>query len=159
MASPRWIHQMLKQRGVPFAMCHHAEAFTAQEVAQREHISGHQMAKVVVVIADDRPVELVLPASRHVDLDHVKAVIPANDVRLAEEDELEDYFPDCDLGAMPPLRHWEDVDIFMDESLQGKGEILFQAGSHTEAVRLQFEDWFSLVKPTIASFAEPVGRN
>jgi Ala-tRNA(Pro) deacylase len=64
MATPMWIRKMLELRGIAFEEMHHPEAYTAQEVAQREHFSGHHVAKVVVVIADGRPVELILPASR-----------------------------------------------------------------------------------------------
>jgi Ala-tRNA(Pro) deacylase len=69
MATATWIRQELDQRGVAYQEMHHPEVYTAQEVAQREHVSGHRVAKVVCVIADGRPIELVLPASRRVNLD------------------------------------------------------------------------------------------
>jgi Ala-tRNA(Pro) deacylase len=145
----------LKLRGIPFEELHHPEAYTAQEVAQREHFSGHRVAKVVVVMADGRPVELILPASRHVNLDRVRMVLHAQDVRLATEDEMEDYFTDCELGAVPALRHWKGVEVLMDRSLNAADQILFQAGTHQDAVRLNFRDWYELVRPQVATFSEP----
>jgi Ala-tRNA(Pro) deacylase len=145
---------MLTQRGIPFEELHHVEAYTAQQVAEHEHVSGHRVAKVVVVLADNRPVELVLPASRHVNLDQVATVLGAR-VRLATEKELEQYFSDCEVGAMPPLRHWKDVEVLMDPSLQVEGDIFLQAGTHVDAVRLSFRDWYEMVKPQVASFSEP----
>src|SRR5207302_1752890 len=109
---------------------HHPEAFTAQEVAQHEHVTGHRVAKVVVVMADGRPVEMVLPASRRVLLDRVKDLLGANEARLATEDEMNRYFTDCEPGAIPALRHWQGVDVIMDEALRGPGDVLFQAGTH-----------------------------
>jgi Ala-tRNA(Pro) deacylase len=147
---------MLELRGIRFQELHHAEAFTAQQVAQREHFSGHRVAKVVVVMADGRPAELVLPASRHVDLARVKEALGAASVRLATELEMERYFTDCEVGAVPPLRHWENVAVLMDRSLQVDGDILFQAGTHTDAVRLNFRDWYDLVQPQVAEFCEPL---
>jgi Ala-tRNA(Pro) deacylase len=144
----------LRLRGIPFEELHHAEVYTAQEVAQREHFSGHRVAKVVVVMADGRPVELILPASRHVNLDRVRMVLHAQDVRLATEDEMEDYFTDCELGAIPALRHWKGVEVLMDRSLNAADEILFQAGTHEDAVRLNFRDWYELVRPQVATFSE-----
>jgi Ala-tRNA(Pro) deacylase len=146
---------MLELRGIPFEELHHAEGYTAQEVAQREHFSGHRVAKVVVVIADGRPVELILPASRHVNLDRVRTVLHAHAVRLASEDEMEKYFTDCEVGAIPALRHWKDVDVLMDRSLNVEETILFQAGTHADAVRLNFQDWYEMVKPQVARFSEP----
>jgi Ala-tRNA(Pro) deacylase len=146
---------MLERRGIPFEELHHREAYTAQEVAQREHVSGHRVAKVVVVMADGRPVELILPASRHVDLDRVRSVLHAHEVRLATEAEMERDFTDCEVGAIPALRHWQDVDVLMDGSLNVEGPILFQAGTHADAVRLNFRDWYDMVNPQVATFSEP----
>jgi Ala-tRNA(Pro) deacylase len=146
---------MLELRGIPFEERHHREAYTAQEVAQREHFSGHRVAKVVVVMADGQPVELILPASHHVHLDRVRTVLHAHDIRLATEAEMEKYFTDCEVGAIPALRHWKDVDVLMDRSLTVGGDILFQAGTHADAVRLNFRDWYEMVKPQVATFSEP----
>jgi Ala-tRNA(Pro) deacylase len=155
MATPLWIRKMLELRGIPFEELHHLEAYTAQEVAQREHVSGHRVAKVVVVMADGRPVELVLPASRHVNLERVRAVLHAHELRLATEEEMGKYFTDCEVGAVPALRHWKDVDVVMDRSLNVEGNILLQAGTHADAVRLNFRDWYEMVNPQVATFSEP----
>lgn len=155
MATARWIREMLTGRGIPFQELHHREVFTSQEVAQCEHVSGHHVAKVVVAMADGRPVELVLPASRRVALKKVKGILGAKEVRLASEAEMERFFQDCELGAVPPLRHWKDVEVLMDESLNVTGDILFQAGTHEDAVRLRFGDWYDLVLPRVADFSEP----
>ena len=155
MATPEWVRKVLRLRRVPFEELHHREAFTAQEVAHQEHISGHRVAKVVVVLADGRPVELVLPAARQVRLDRVRAVLGAEGVRLATEEEMAKCFTDCEVGAVPPLRHWPGVDVLMDRSLEVEGDILFQAGTHADAVRLNFRDWYAVVRPQVESFSEP----
>jgi Ala-tRNA(Pro) deacylase len=146
---------MLELRGIPFEELHHPEVYTAQEVAAHEHFSGHRVAKVVVIMADERPVELIVPASRHVNLDRVQTILHAHGVRLATETEMAQFFTDCETGAIPALRHWKDVDVLMDRSLNVEGDILFQAGTHADAVRLNFRDWYNMVKPQVATFSEP----
>src|SRR5262249_43166097 len=106
MAAATWIREELDRRGIAYQELHHPDAFTAQEVAQREHCSGHRVAKVVGVVADGRPVEVVLPASRRVDLERVRDLLGAKEARLASEEELGRCFTDCELGAIPALRHW-----------------------------------------------------
>lgn len=155
MTTPSWIRKMLQLRGIPFEELHHPEAFTAQEVAQREHFSGHRVAKVVVVIADGKPLELILPASRRVDMARLQALLGVRDVRLATEAEMEQMFTDCEVGAVPALRHSSGVDVLMDESLRVEGDILFQAGTHADAVRLNFQDWYAMVNPRVGSFSLP----
>ncbi len=155
MATATWIKDDLKQRGVPFTELHHPDAYTAQRVAQREHISGHRMAKVVVVFADDRPIELILPASRRVALDRIRELAGTTNVRLATEAEIERYFTDCELGAIPALRHWQDIEVWMDSALETDDDIVFQAGTHGDAVRMDFADWFAMVNPRVEMFSLP----
>src|SRR5262249_23932119 len=130
---------------------------TAQAVAQQEHVSGHRVAKVVGVMADGNPIELILPASRRVRLDWVRELLGALDVRLATEEELDHYFTDCERGAIPALRHWRNVEVLMDGHLRVAGDILLQAGPHCDAVRMRFDDWFQMVTPRVELFSEPVG--
>jgi Ala-tRNA(Pro) deacylase len=155
MATATWIQHDLEQAGVPFQELHHDEVYTAQALAEREHVSGHRVAKVVVVIADGRPVELILPASRRVNLDKLRGVLPAKCARLASEAELQQRFADCELGALPALRHWQDIDVLMDTMLRVDGDIVFPAGTHRDAVRIGFEEWFHMVKPRVESFTDP----
>ncbi len=155
MATTAWIKSMLDRRGIPYEELHHRVVFSAQEVAEAEHISGHRVAKVVVVYADGRPVELILPASRRVVLDRVREILGARDVRLASEAEMAQVFNDCETGATPPLRHWKDVTVLMDFAMEVPGDIVFQAGTHEDTIRLKYQDWFALVNPRVESFSAP----
>jgi Ala-tRNA(Pro) deacylase len=155
MATITWIKSMLDRRGIAYEERHHRAAFSAQEVAQSEHISGHRVAKVVVALADGRPVELILPASRRVALDRLKELLVAEEVRLASEAEMGRIFGDCETGAIPPLRHWKDVAVLMDASMPDAGDLVFQAGTHEDAIRLNVRDWLGLVEPLVGSFSEP----
>lgn len=155
MSTATWVREALDEQGVAYQELHHPEAYTAQEVAQREHFTGHHVAKVVVVMAGEKPVEVVIPASRRVDVEGVREALGAGTARLATEDEMGRYFSDCELGAIPPLRHWRNVEVLMDAALRTEGDILFQAGTHRDSVRMHFDDWFRLVQPRVGVFAEP----
>ena len=160
MATATWVRNELESRGLAYREMHHPEAYTAQEVAHREHVSGHRVAKVVVVMADGRPVELILPASRRVQLSRVRELLNAREVRLATEEEMDQYFDGCERGAIPALRHWHGVEVMMDAWLMGTGDILFQAGTHCDAIRMNFDDWFALVDPRVEMFSEALdGRH
>jgi Ala-tRNA(Pro) deacylase len=154
MATPKWVRKMLERRGVVYEELHHPRAYTAQEVAAEEHVSGHRVAKVVVAVVDGRPVELVLPASRRVVPQRLREILFAREVRLATERELDKFITGCERGAIPPLRH-DNVDVLMDTTMIVGGDILFQAGTHKDAVRLRFDDWVRVVNPRVESFTEP----
>jgi Ala-tRNA(Pro) deacylase len=158
MSAKTWVTKLLERHGVAYEERYHADAFTAQEVAEHERFGGRRVAKVVVVIADGRFVELVLPATRQVSLERVRQALKAREVRLATEAEMERHLCEAEVGAAPPLRHWPDVPILMDKSMKVKGDILLQAGTHTDAVRLRFDDWFNLVHPRVESFSLPADK-
>ena len=65
------------------------------------------------------------------------------------------FFTDCEPGAIPALRHWGGVDVIMDANLQVKGDILIQAGTHRDAIRMRFDDWFGMVNPRVELLSEP----
>lgn len=156
MATHAWIKAALERRGVPYQEVRHRAVYTAQELAHAEHVSGHRVAKVVIVMADGHPAELILPASRQIVFAEVARLLGSKEVRLATETELGRMFDDCELGALPALPHKRGVKVLLDEALAGPGDILFQAGTHEDAIKLKFEDWLKVVKPRIDSFSEPL---
>jgi Ala-tRNA(Pro) deacylase len=134
-------------------MKHHRLAYTAQAVAASEHVPGKQVAKVVVVFADDRLVMLVLPASYRIDLMQVSAAIGARSVYFAGEGELAAVFPDCEVGAMPPFGNLYNVPVYVDRSLAEDETIVVQAGTHTDTISLKYADFARLARPTVVAFA------
>ena len=147
------LEAFLRENKVPFQVQHHAQAFTAQEVAERGHVHGRLMAKVVIVVAGGKNVMLVLPAPSRVDLARAAAALAAEEVRLAREDEFGRAFPDCELGAMPPFGNLYGLSVLVDRALTEDETIYFQAGTHTDTISLRYADFERLVKPAVAAFA------
>ncbi len=138
---------------VPYELQQHSIAYTAQQVAASEHISGRLVAKVVIVLANGGPVLLALPASSRVDFERVQQVLHARDVRLADETEVAPLFPDCEVGAMPPFGSLYELPVVVDQHLADDERIVFPVGTHTETMRLRYDDFARLVKPVVADVA------
>jgi Ala-tRNA(Pro) deacylase len=147
------LEEYLRENGVPFEEQHHPRAITAQEVAATEHVPGKMLAKVVVVMVDGRMVMLSLPAPYQVDLEKVGKVLGAEEARLAEEEEFEGAFPDCEVGAMPPFGNLYGMPVYVEEALAEDETIFFRAGTHTDTMSVRYTDFEQLVEPTIAAFA------
>lgn len=143
----------LRQHGVEFSTHHHPQAYTAQEVAASEHVSGHRFVKVVMVTGNDGLAMMCVPASLDVDLEAAAEVLHVDDVRLAEEDEFAPVFDDCEVGAMPPFGNLYEVPVYMDETLEEDERIVFNAGTHRETFEMSLDDYERLVHPTIAHFS------
>jgi Ala-tRNA(Pro) deacylase len=142
----------LREKQVPFEVRHHPKAITAQEVAASEHVPGKMLAKTVMVLADGKMVMLALPAPYQVDVDKAGKVLGV-EVRLAHEEEFENTFPDCEVGAMPPFGNLYEVPVYVEAALAEDKTIVFRAGTHTDTMSVSYADFENLVEPTIAEFA------
>ena len=147
------LKEFLDSQQVKYVTISHSAAFTAQEIASLAHIRGRELAKTVIVKVDGKMAMAVLPASHKVDTALLKTVAGAAAVELATELEFKSLFPDCEAGAMPPFGNLYGLQVFVEESLAKDEEIAFNAGSHSELVRLSYKDFERLVLPTVAKFS------
>lgn len=147
------LEHYLREHKVAYQIQHHPQAYTAQQIAECEHISGKKVAKSVVVSANGKLVMLVLSAACRVDLDKVRALLRAQDVSLAHEAEFQNTFPDCDVGAMPPFGNLYSLPVYVETSLTRQETIVFPIGTHTETMSLKYADLERLLQPAVADFA------
>ncbi|MFW6085283.1 MAG: aminoacyl-tRNA deacylase [Gemmatimonadota bacterium] len=131
----------------------HPPAFTAQEVAAAEHVPGKELAKTVMLTDGKAFVMAVLPATRRIEIDKLREVAGIPDLRLAEEDEFAGLFPNVETGAMAPFGNLYDVPVFVDQTLREDESITFNAGTHTDTIRMAYADFERLVEPVVAEFA------
>ena len=150
------LHQFLQKALVPYSVVPHRPAFTAQEDAAAVHVPGRDWAKVVVCIIDGRAVQAVVPAPLAVNLADLLDLAGGNNIRLATEEELGRLFPDCEPGAMPPLGPLYHQRVFVDSSLTAEDEIVFNAGTHNDAVCMRYEDFAAIVNPVVGVIARRV---
>lgn len=153
MSALQRLQELLKENSVPFEVHHHPLTYTAQAVAEAEHVPGKMVMKVVMVMADGRLTMLALPAPYHLDSAKTAAAIGAGEVRLAREDEFESAFPDCDVGAMPPFGHLYGLDLWVDKALTADEFVVFQAGTHTDTIRMKYSDFARIARPKVADLA------
>ncbi len=146
------IKNHLEENHVPYLPLTHPSSFTASGAAAVMHVSGREVAKTVVVQAGKDYYLVVLPSSYHVKPEKLANVI-GHAVRLASEAEFASLFPDCELGAMPPLGELYGLPVYVDESLPVDKDIVFSAGTHRDAIRMNYDDFVRLARPTICSFA------
>ena len=143
------LHEYLDEHHIRYISMKHSPAYTAQELAAATHIPGQEVAKTVVVKLDGKLALVVLPAPEMVRMNHLKAESGVSQVELATEAEFKGRFPDCEVGAMPPFGNLYDLETFLSESLTKDVEIAFNAGTHTDLIRMAFTDYENLVNPRI----------
>jgi Ala-tRNA(Pro) deacylase len=147
------LKEYLNSNNIKYISITHSSAFTAQEIAASAHIPGKELAKTVILKLDGKMIMTVLPASNKVDFSLLKEATGASKIRLAEEYEFIDKFPGCDPGAMPPFGNLYGIDVYVAKSLTEDDEIAFNAGTHTELIKLSYKDFERLVKPKVLEFS------
>jgi len=146
------IKEFLDNHGVKYVSIRHSPAYTAAEVAASSHVAGRDFAKSIVVRTDAGFALVVLPASRRLVLADLRELLQAPALRLATEAEFRDLFPDCEVGAMPPFGNLYHLPVYVAASLAEEPELAFNAGTHTEVIKMDYEDFDELVRPTVLDF-------
>jgi Ala-tRNA(Pro) deacylase len=149
--SPK-LQSFLDSQGINYVRMEHSPAYTMQEVAASAHYPGNQMAKTVIVDLDGEFAMAVLPANRKVILQDLREVTGSEKAKFASELEFKGKFPDCEIGAVPPFGNLYNMDVYMAESLERNEEIAFNAGSHTEIIKMSCADFEPLVHPKVSLF-------
>ncbi len=148
------VKEYLESNRIKFESIFHNATYTSQETAEQTHIKGKELAKAVVIEADGRNVLVAAPASRRVDLEKVKKALRARKVNLADESVFGKLFPGCELGAMPPLGKLFSLEMWADQSLGDDEEIAFNAGTHTEVLKVSFDEFERLEGPNFADLVK-----
>ncbi len=143
----------LDQYNIHYVIINHSSAYTASEIAASAHIKGQELAKTVMVKIDDEMTLLVIPAKYKINFDYLKKYTGCDSIVLAEEDEFTELFPDCLTGAMPPFGNLYGMKTYLDKTLTYDEEIAFNAGNHSQLIKLSLKDYMELVKPDISHFA------
>ena len=147
------LESLLEDQSVCYELFKHPIAYTSQMTAQAEHVPGSEEAKVVILNADGKNVMVVLPSTHHVDLSEMADLLGALNVRLETESNLDRLFPDCETGAMPPFGNIYQMPVYVDRALTENENIVFNAGSHFQAMRMKYEDYSKLVRPKVRDIA------
>ena len=148
MEIPKRLIECLKENKVQYEVLHHPEALSAQRIAQAEHVKGRHHAKVVMIKSGDQHLMMVLPADHQIDLEKVEKAIGSG-VSLDKEQEFKSLFPDCVTGAMPPFGNLYGLPTYLDMDLAEQEYIVFEAGTHTDAIKISYRDYEKIVKPEV----------
>jgi Ala-tRNA(Pro) deacylase len=141
MAMSRTLEEFLSQHNASYDLIPHPHTGSSMDTAEEAHVPGMRLAKAVVIRDDGSYLMVVVPSAEHVDMDVLRQQF-GHTVTMASEGELADLFPDCEIGAVPPLGPAWGVQTYVDETLLMEGEVYFESGDHESVVRVsgdQFE--------------------
>jgi Ala-tRNA(Pro) deacylase len=146
---PKTILEHLDKHGVAYVRLPHARAITAQQLAAAMHVTGHRVAKALVVEVDGQRQLVVLPAAEALDERRLAQSLQAARVKLLAEREFGGMFPECELGAEPPFGRMYGLPVLVDARLAREKDIVVRAGSHEEAIEMSYADFAALERPRV----------
>lgn len=154
------LKEYLDQAGVEYMCLSHPTAFTAQQLAHHVKIAGDRVVKTVIIELDGKMAMLVMPATWRIHWDRLSQILDTDFIDLADEQEFQDHFPDCEVGAMPPFGNLFGMSVYCAEALTRQPELAFAAGTHTESIHMKTDDFLNLVRPIVLEqgFVRPGAR-
>ena len=150
------LKEFLDERDVKYVSINHSRAYTAQEIAESAHVSGNDFAKVVMLKADDKMIMAVLPAPDKVDLKLLRQALEVRDIIFADENDFQDHFPGCEVGAMPPFGNLYGIRVILAQTLCDSTTISFNSSLHTEVIQMDYDKYIKLVSPEIMDFTHHI---
>ncbi|HUI41110.1 MAG TPA: YbaK/EbsC family protein [Terriglobia bacterium] len=154
MSVTQQVCDYLESHHTRYQLLTHPQAFAAEQTAHELRVPDQQFAKAIVFRADGRAVMAVVPASMRVNVHALREALKAKNLEMAPENELAKLCSDCELGAFPPFGNLYGMEVWVDQSLAQSEEIVFNAGSHTQALQLKYSDFADLAHPRSAKIAE-----
>jgi Uncharacterized conserved protein len=150
------IKELLEKEKINYQVMEHDLAFTAMEIAQKQHVPGHQMIKSVIVGTDGKWVMCVLPATHKIDFDKLKKALQVKEAGLANEAKVAGLFPGFEIGAMPPFGQMAGLKVYLDKSLEENETVAFNAGTHTDVLKIKLKDYIRLTTPSVVDFSKHI---
>jgi len=145
----------LDAHDVPYTRLHHRRDITARQTAHDCQLKTSEFAKVVGLETQGRQFLVVLPADHDVDLSRVQEHLGVDRVTLLPERCLATFFPDCEIGACPPLGNVYGLPVYVAPALTQGETIAFNAGTHEDVIQMPYAAFKRLVNPTVMDFAFP----
>lgn len=148
------LRQFLEDQKIMYEILVHPKAYTAQEVAHALHVTGKVCAKAVIIVVDSKYYMVVIPAHHKVNLSKIKDILKCDNVKIAREDDLRTLFPDSELGAEPAIGSLYNMPMLIAWQLAEKDEIIINAGTHTECVKMRYQDYEKITQPVVGDISD-----
>lgn len=140
------LRKWLDAQNADYGVLTHEPTKSSIQSAEACGIPGDRVAKAVV-LKDGGDYKLaVLPASRHIHFPDLADQL-GHRPGLADEQEVEQLFSDCEPGAVPPVGACYGLEVIVDDSLEAQPEIYFEGGDHATLIQMSQPQFARLMQP------------
>lgn len=140
------IIELLEANHIQYQSLEHEPTRTCADAARIRGTTLEQGAKALVCMADKKPVLIVLPCSRKLDVKLFKQTFGVKDLRFATTDEVR-QLTGLEIGSIPPLGRLFNLHTHLDLALSSQKQIAFNAGDISRSVIMDYTDYLHLENP------------
>ena len=141
---PDTVQHYLDDHGIDYDLVPHARTYTALATARAAEVDRDHVAKAVVLRGDKGYTMAVIPGGHWLRLKAIRKDLNQQ-LDLVAEDELEELFYDCDMGAIPILGEPYGLEVVVDDALNSLADVYFECGDHEQLVHIQGDQFRQLM--------------
>ena len=147
------ITSWLESQQISFRTLEHAPTLTSEDSARERGEDISTGGKALVLKIDKTFHLFVISAARKLNSKAVKKHFKAQKLRFATREELLEL-TGLVPGSVPPFgRPILELDLYVDTSIVENTKIAFNAGSLTNSVIMQVEDYLKVAQPEVFTFS------
>ena len=147
------IIEKLKDNGVEFEHKEHEPVITSEDAAKIRDSDTSMGAKALLFLADKKPIVVVVPGNKKLDLQKFKKLYNIKDMSMANKEQLK-KITGLERGAVPPMGSVFDLATYMSNDFMHKDNIAFNAGSRTNSIYMKAPDLIKLEVPILGDFSK-----
>lgn len=144
----------LDAAGVCYEHSQHFPVYTSAEAAAVRGTTLHSGAKALILKGDHGFVMAVIPADLALDGTALRKELGSRRLRFATKEELL-ALTGLTPGSVPPFGSLFGLKTYCDRGLSDNDQINFNAGSHSNSLRMTYAAYIEFEKPVLADFAKP----
>jgi Ala-tRNA(Pro) deacylase len=163
MAISKKITNYLDEKKYKYRVIEHKTTFTAWDTAQTEKVKPQEVAKALVMTADNDYLLAMLPSNRNLDKQKLLKIVNAvrkkikektyKKIGFAKEIWMKKNLPGK-VGATPPFGELIKANVYMDNLLAKNKKIYVGSGEYTESILISISQYLKIEKPTKGSFSK-----
>jgi Ala-tRNA(Pro) deacylase len=141
------LRSCLSQHKIEYISYYHEPFLKVKDMAEFLQFSPDNFVRTYLLKSETNHLLLVIPNTKKFDINSLKKSLGKKDIRFVNNNEFRKVFKECDRGTIPPFKEICNFPIYVDESLNGMYEIVFNTGSKWESMKIKYKDFLKVVKP------------
>lgn len=152
MSVPKKIKNYLDKQNIDYEEIAHKTVYTAYDAAQTLKKELKEIAKNLIVKADNTYALVVVPADKRLDLNKIKKALKAKKVSIPNEQVIVKILK-IKPGAVSSFGKLHKLEMLVDKAMISTKKAIFSTGSVTDSVLIKVKDFVQMEEAKLADIA------